>query len=71
MKATLEYQLPEDAEEFHIAVKAMAYRMTLIDIMECIRQKVKYSPLNDEQYKIYEDLQREFFSIIENNDIRI
>jgi len=42
MKATLEFNLPEDNEEFEIASKAMDWAILAWDIDQFIRNKVKY-----------------------------
>jgi hypothetical protein len=42
MKATLEFNLPEDNEEFEIASKAMDWAILAWDIDQFIRNKIKY-----------------------------
>ena len=42
MKATLEFNLPEDNEEFEIASKAMDWSILAWDIDQFIRNKIKY-----------------------------
>ncbi len=41
-KATLEFDLPEEEEEFNHAVHCMDYYVTLSDLAESLRQKVKH-----------------------------
>jgi hypothetical protein len=42
MKATLEFNLPEDNEEFEITSKAMDWAILAWDIDQFIRNKIKY-----------------------------
>jgi len=42
MKAKLEFNLPEDKEEFAVATKAMDWSLLVWDIDQFIRNKIKY-----------------------------
>ena len=42
MKAILEFNLPEDQEQFNVAVKAMDWALLAWDIDQFIRNKIKY-----------------------------
>ena len=42
MKAILEFDLPEDKEEFEVASKAMDWSILAWDIDQFIRNKIKY-----------------------------
>ena len=48
MKATLEFNLPDDKEEFDVAAKAMDWALLAWDIDQKIRSLLKYEP---EKYK--------------------
>ena len=52
MKATLEYSLPEEREEFQIVNKAADYFCALCELDRHLRSCVKYG----HQYKSVEDL---------------
>lgn len=71
MKGTLEFNLPEENEEFDVAVNAMSYRIALADVGDYLREKLKYSDLTEEQYKIYEEINERFYSIVESNRVDI
>ena len=43
MKATLEFNLPDDSEEHQVAVKAKELYLSLWDIDQWLRSKIKYS----------------------------
>ena len=42
MKANLEYNLPEDQEQFNVASKSMDWAFLVWDIDQFIRNKIKY-----------------------------
>jgi len=48
MKAILEFNLPEDAEEFNVASKSMDWALLAWDIDQMIRSLLKYHP---DEYK--------------------
>ena len=47
MKAILEFDLPEDKEEFEVASKAMDWSILAWDIDQFIRNKIKYEQDRD------------------------
>ena len=47
MKAILEFNLPEDTEEFAVATKAMDWSLLAWDIDQFIRNKIKYDQDRD------------------------
>ena len=63
MKATLEFNLPDDQEEFNHATNGFNYYMALVEMDEWLRSEYKYND-NEEMYQVREKL-REI--ILENN----
>lgn len=51
MKATLEFQLPEERDQFEAASQADNIRGCLWDIMEELRRRLKYEELPEEAHK--------------------
>jgi hypothetical protein len=47
MKANLEYNLPEDQEQFNVASKGMDWALLAWDIDQFIRNKIKYEQDKD------------------------
>ena len=45
MKAILEFELPEDKEEFDVASKGMDWALVAWDIDQLLRDKLKYGKL--------------------------
>jgi len=63
MKATLEYNLPEDREDFDFATNGFNYYMALVEMDQWLRSEYKYNG-KEEMYEVREKL-REI--ILENN----
>ncbi len=73
MKAIIEFELPEDQEEYQMANNASKMYMALWDIRQLFRSKLKYNSdgLNDEQLEQWEAMRGEFFEILDNNDLKL
>ena len=73
MKAIIEFELPEDQEEYQMANDASKMYMALWDIRQLFRSKLKYNSdgLNDEQLEQWEAMRGDFFDILDNNDLKL
>jgi hypothetical protein len=47
MKALLEFELPEDKEEYDVASRGMDWALLVLDIDQFIRNKIKYEQDKD------------------------
>ena len=63
MKATLEFNLPEDRDDFNYATFGFNYYMALVEMDQWLRTEYKYND-KEEMYEVREKL-REI--ILENN----
>ena len=52
MKAVLEFNLPEDGDDFRYAINGEAYREALYNIKEDVRQIWKYNQLPEDQFNL-------------------
>jgi hypothetical protein len=73
MKAIIEFELPEDIEEYEKANNASKMYTALWDIKQLFRSTLKYNPagLNDEQLEQWEAMRGNFFEILDNNDLKL
>ena len=55
MKANLEYNLPEDQEQFNVASKSMDWALLVWDIDQFMRNKIKYEQDNDGVLQLVRD----------------
>jgi mannose-6-phosphate isomerase-like protein (cupin superfamily) len=63
MKATLEFNLPEDQDDFNYANNGFKYYMALVEMDEWLRTEYKYNG-KEEMYEVREKLRQIIF---ENN----
>jgi hypothetical protein len=68
MKATLEFNLPEDQAEYDMAINAPKFYKIIWDMKQELRSKVKYAQLSEEQYKAYDSMQEFFNNLIFQED---
>ena len=73
MKAILEFELPDDQSEYEYAVDAPKMYSALWDIKQLIRSKLKYNSdgLTDIELKQWEMMQDEFYSILDNHNLKL
>ena len=66
MKATLEFNLPEDREDFNYATNGFNYYMALVEMDEWLRSEYKYND-NEEMYEVRNKLRE----IISENNVKL
>lgn len=72
MKATLEFNLPEDKHEWDNAVKADAMYAALWDLSQEFRRMCKYQTFEtNEEYAIVEAIRDKFYEILNENEINL
>jgi hypothetical protein len=70
MKATLEFSLPEEREEYELTSNAGKYHSALWDLREAIRQVVKYGT-DEAKVTAWEEVQEMFFRVLEDNEVSL
>jgi len=71
MKATLEFNLPEDQHEFDLAIQGSNMYSALWDISQELRKLWKYEELSDEEWKMVERIRDKFYEILGDNQINL
>jgi hypothetical protein len=71
MKATLEFNLPEDQAEHYCAIKGADMLNVLWELKAELRAMLKYGDLPDTQYEIVEKIQGFLISSLDDNDINL
>lgn len=66
MKATLEFNLPDDKEDFDYATNGFNYYMALVEMDQWLRSEYKYNGKED-MYEVREKLNE----IISDNNVKI
>lgn len=71
MKATIEYNLPDDQFEFESAVKSTKMFFALTEIKDELRFIWKYEELKENQFEMVERIREKFFEILTENEINL
>jgi len=71
MKATLEYNLPEDQHEYDLANSAGAMYNALFEIKDELRRLHKYGELKEGQWEIVDKIYQQFHDILIDNRIQL
>ena len=71
MKATIEYNLPDDQFEIESAVKSNKMFFALIEIKDELRSIWKYEELKENQFEMVERIREKFFEILQENEINL
>jgi hypothetical protein len=71
MKATLEFNLPEDQHEFDFATQGGKMYSALWDISKELRTLWKYEELDEKEWDMVERIRNKFFEILEDHQITL
>jgi hypothetical protein len=71
MKATLEFNLPDDQAEHYCAIKGADMLNVLWELKAELRSMLKYGELPDQQYEIVEKIQDFLMSSLNDNDVNL
>lgn len=71
MKATLEFNLPDDEQEFELATKSVKFWSVLWELDQSLRAKTKYAPdsLPQDKYDAYQEIRNELHELMSNSNI--
>lgn len=71
MKAILEFNLPEDQNEFEYATKGSEMFLILWNVKQEYRKLMKYHDLTEVEYKLIEDLNDKLFEDLQHYGINL
>ena len=70
MKATLEFNLPEEQYEFNNAIKGGDWKHVCWEMDQYLRKHIKYDEsLSEEQLRVYEGIREELYSFMIENKV--
>jgi len=71
MKATLEFNLPDDQEEFVMANNALNFWRVLYDLDQELRTKTKYASddLPQDKYDAYQEIRERIHELMNENNV--
>lgn len=64
MKATLEFDLPEDVESFRLASNASLYNTAIDDIFNILRNHIKYQNHSEQVIAVLHEIRDEILQTI-------
>lgn len=71
MKATLEFNLPDEQAEHYCAIKGADMLNALFDMRLKLRGMLKYDELTDDQYEIVQKIQQYLIDSLNDNEINL
>ena len=71
MKATLEFNLPDEQHEFYCATKGQDMISVLWEMQAELRKLWKYEELNEDQFNMVERIRETFFNILQEHEINL
>jgi hypothetical protein len=71
MKAILEFNLPDDQQDFEMASNAMKFWSVLYELDQDLRSKTKYAPddLPEDKYDAYQEVRDMLYELMRNENI--
>ena len=69
MKAILEFNLPDDQQDFEMASNAMKFWSVLWELDQDLRAKTKYAPddLPEDKYDAYQEVRDKLYDLMSEN----
>ena len=73
MKAILEFNLPDDQQDFELANNAMKFWSVLYELDQDLRSKTKYASddLPQDKYDAYQEVRDMLHELMSNNNISL
>ena len=71
MKAILEFNLPDDQQDFDLATKGLKFWSVLWELDQSLRAKTKYAPdsLPQDKYDAYQEIRDELSELMIDNNL--
>jgi len=73
MKATLEFNLPDDQEDFNIALDGSKWALSMWRLDQWLRSQIKHPSegMSDDTYKAFEDARDQLYEILNENQLKL
>jgi hypothetical protein len=71
MKAILEFDLPEENNDFHAAINGHKYKIAHWELDQLLRSEMKYKELSEDTYQAYKWCREELRKILEQDNLYI
>jgi len=73
MKAILEFNLPDDEQEYNLANNAMRFWSVLWELDNVLRANTKYAPddMSEDDYDAYQKIRETLHELMRNNNVSL
>ncbi len=71
MKATLEFNLPEEGEALTDAQRGSDWKWAVEDLFQYLRSETKHADHSAEEYAIFDKVREKLSQILEERDLRV
>jgi len=73
MKATLEFNLPDDQQEYDLANKGLAFWHVLWELDQELRANTKYAPddMTDDDYDAYQKIRDKLYELMNDYNVNL
>ena len=73
MEAILKYNLPDDQEDFNIALDGGKWALSMWEMNNWLRSQIKHPPegMSDDTYKAFEDARDQLYEILNENQLKL
>jgi hypothetical protein len=73
MEAILKFNLPDDQEDFNIALDGSKWALSMWEMNNWLRSQIKHPPegMSDDTYKAFEDARDQLYEILNENQLRL
>ena len=73
MEAILKFNLPDDQEDFNIALDGSKWALSMWELSQWLRSQIKHPPegMSDDTYKAFEDARDQLYEILNENQLKL
>ena len=73
MEAILKFNLPDDQEDFNIALDGSKWALSMWELNNWLRSQIKHPPegMSDDTYKAFEDTRDQLYEILNQNQLKL
>ena len=73
MEAVLKFNLPDDQEDFNIALDGGKWALSMFELNQWLRSQIKHPPdtMSDDTYKAFEETRDKLYEILNENQLRL
>ena len=73
MEAILKFNLPDDQEDFNIALDGSRWALSMFELSQWLRSQIKHPPegMSDDTYKAFEDTRDQLYEILNENQLKL